>query len=62
MGRFAVKERNLEGQMAVDFEKRMEMAVVNSYFQKREQHRVTYNIRSEAGTHKWSTFCADDEI
>uniref|UniRef100_A0A3P9J4A1 Endonuclease/exonuclease/phosphatase domain-containing protein n=1 Tax=Oryzias latipes TaxID=8090 RepID=A0A3P9J4A1_ORYLA len=42
MGRFGVKERNLEGQMVVDFAKRMEMAVVNTYFKKREEHRVTY--------------------
>ncbi|KAK3540907.1 hypothetical protein QTP86_004171 [Hemibagrus guttatus] len=41
MGRFGVKERNLEGQMVVDFAKRMDMAVVNTYFQKREEHRVT---------------------
>ncbi|KAK3535646.1 hypothetical protein QTP70_018430 [Hemibagrus guttatus] len=42
MGKFGVKERNLEGQMVVDFAKRMDMAVVNTYFQKREGHRVTY--------------------
>ncbi|KAK3517688.1 hypothetical protein QTP70_015678, partial [Hemibagrus guttatus] len=42
MGKFRVKERNLEGQMVVDFAKRMDMAVVNTYFQKREEHRVTY--------------------
>ncbi|KAK3506867.1 hypothetical protein QTP70_030604 [Hemibagrus guttatus] len=42
MGKFGVKERNLEGQMLVDFAKRMDMAVVNTYFQKREEHRVTY--------------------
>ncbi|KAK3523633.1 hypothetical protein QTP70_005837 [Hemibagrus guttatus] len=42
MGKFEVKERNLEGQMVVDFAKRMDMAVVNTYFQKREEHRVTY--------------------
>ncbi|MCJ8750003.1 hypothetical protein PDJAM_G00194370 [Pangasius djambal] len=47
MGKFGVKERNLEGQMAVDFAKRMDMAVVNTYFQKREEHRVTY--KSGAG-------------
>ncbi|KAK3555035.1 hypothetical protein QTP86_005695 [Hemibagrus guttatus] len=41
-GKFGVKERNLEGQMVVDFAKRMDMAVVNTYFQKREEHRVTY--------------------
>ncbi|KAK3527832.1 hypothetical protein QTP86_006897 [Hemibagrus guttatus] len=42
MGKFGVKERNLEGQMIVDFAKRMDMAVVNTYFQKREEHRVMY--------------------
>ncbi|KAK3532164.1 hypothetical protein QTP86_009044 [Hemibagrus guttatus] len=42
MGKFGVKERNLEGQKVVDFAKRMDMAVVNTYFQKREEHRVTY--------------------
>ncbi|KAK3510598.1 hypothetical protein QTP70_011788 [Hemibagrus guttatus] len=42
MGKFGVKERNLEGQMEVDFAKRMDMGVVNTYFQKREEHRVTY--------------------
>ncbi|KAK3544418.1 hypothetical protein QTP86_011156 [Hemibagrus guttatus] len=42
MGKFGVKERNLEGQMVVEFPKRMDMGVVNTYFQKREEHRVTY--------------------
>ncbi|KAK3549287.1 hypothetical protein QTP70_034498 [Hemibagrus guttatus] len=42
MGKFGVKERKLEGQTVVDFAKRMDMAVVNTYFQKREEHRVTY--------------------
>ncbi|KAK3563208.1 hypothetical protein QTP86_018266, partial [Hemibagrus guttatus] len=42
MGKFGVKEWNLEGQMVVDFAKRMDMGVVNTYFQKREEHRVTY--------------------
>ncbi|KAK3532898.1 hypothetical protein QTP70_002251 [Hemibagrus guttatus] len=42
MGKFGVKERNLEGQMVVDFAKRMDMGVVNTYFQKWEEHRVTY--------------------
>ncbi|KAK3505893.1 hypothetical protein QTP70_004434 [Hemibagrus guttatus] len=41
-GSLGVKERNLEGQMVVDFAKRMDMGVVNTYFQKREEHRVTY--------------------
>ncbi|MCJ8732242.1 hypothetical protein PDJAM_G00209080 [Pangasius djambal] len=42
MGKFGVKERNLEGQVVVHFAKRMDMAVVNTYFQKREEHRVSY--------------------
>ncbi|KAJ8348945.1 hypothetical protein SKAU_G00275370 [Synaphobranchus kaupii] len=42
MGRYGVKERNVEGQMVVDFAKRMGMAVVNTYFTKREEHRITY--------------------
>ncbi|KAK3506481.1 hypothetical protein QTP70_001796, partial [Hemibagrus guttatus] len=37
MGKFGVKERNLEGQMVVDVAKRMDIP-----FQKREEHRVTY--------------------
>ncbi|KAK3548030.1 hypothetical protein QTP70_003062 [Hemibagrus guttatus] len=42
MGKCGVKERNLEGQMVVDFAKRMDMAVVNTYFQMSEDHSVTY--------------------
>ncbi|KAI5100649.1 hypothetical protein C0J45_9635 [Silurus meridionalis] len=30
MGRYGLKERNVEGQMVIDFPKRMEMAVVNT--------------------------------
>ncbi|KAK3570250.1 hypothetical protein QTP86_017123 [Hemibagrus guttatus] len=48
MGKFGVKERNLEGQMIVDFAKRMDMAMVNTYFQKREEHRVTYKSRGRS--------------
>ncbi|KAK3565745.1 hypothetical protein QTP86_015006 [Hemibagrus guttatus] len=51
-GKFGVKERNLEGQMVVDFAKRMDMAVVNTYFQKREEHRVTYKSGAKK---KWDT-------
>eukprot|EP00064_Thunnus_orientalis_P010835 superscaffoldBa00001505_g10863 len=40
MGMYDVKERNVEGQMVVDFVKRMEMAAVNTYFKKREENRV----------------------
>ncbi|XP_065662919.1 uncharacterized protein LOC136085533 [Hydra vulgaris] len=42
MGSYGVKERNTEGQMVVDFAKRIKMAVVNTYFNKKEEHRVTY--------------------
>uniref|UniRef100_A0A0F8C8D5 Craniofacial development protein 2 n=1 Tax=Larimichthys crocea TaxID=215358 RepID=A0A0F8C8D5_LARCR len=42
MGRFGIQERNAEGQMVVDFAKRIEMAVVNTFIQKRQEHRVTY--------------------
>ncbi|KAK3526798.1 hypothetical protein QTP70_033559 [Hemibagrus guttatus] len=47
MGKFGVKEKNLEGQMVVDFAKRMDMGVVNTCFQKREEHRVTYTSGEE---------------
>ncbi|XP_051791150.1 uncharacterized protein LOC127529918 [Erpetoichthys calabaricus] len=42
IGRYGVKQRNEEGQRIVNFAKRMDMAVVNTYFNKREEHRVTY--------------------
>ncbi|KAF7701131.1 hypothetical protein C0J45_10358 [Silurus meridionalis] len=41
MSRYGFKERNVEGQMVVDFAKRMEMAVVNMYFKKKEEHWVS---------------------
>ena len=41
-----VKERNLEGQLgAGNFAERRDIAVLNTYFQKREEHRVTYKSR-----------------
>ncbi|KAK3555325.1 hypothetical protein QTP86_014921 [Hemibagrus guttatus] len=55
MAKFGVKERNLEGQMVVDFAKRMDMAVVNTYFQKREEHRVTYKSGGSALPDDWET-------
>ncbi|KAI5099282.1 hypothetical protein C0J45_11421 [Silurus meridionalis] len=42
MGRYGLKERNVEGKMVEDFAKRMEMEVVKTYFKKKEEHRVTY--------------------
>ena len=41
VGGYGIGERNAERQMIVDFAKRMEMAVVNTYFEKKEKHRVT---------------------
>ena len=42
MGRYGDQARNAEGQMVVDFATRMEMAVVNTYFKKMDEQRVTY--------------------
>ena len=42
MGRYGDKARNAEGQMVVGFATRMEMAVVNTYFKKRKEHKLTY--------------------
>ena len=39
--RFDIQDRNADGQMVVDFAKRSEMVVVNTFFQKRQEHRVT---------------------
>ncbi|KAI5104761.1 hypothetical protein C0J45_6387 [Silurus meridionalis] len=44
MGGYGFKERNVEGQMVVDFAKRMEMAVVNTYFKEKEDHRVYFPL------------------
>lgn len=38
MGRFGIQDRKTEGQVVADFAERMEMAVVNTFFQKREEH------------------------
>ena len=46
------------GQMVVGFAKRMQMAVVNTFFQKRQEHRVMKRV--EVGAHRWTTFCVDD--
>ncbi|XP_061629993.1 uncharacterized protein LOC133478218 [Phyllopteryx taeniolatus] len=42
MAKYSIQEMNLEGQMVIDFATRMQMAVVNTFFQKRHEHRVTY--------------------
>ena len=42
MGRYGAGTRNKKGSMVVDFAKRMDLAIVNTYFKKKDEHRVTY--------------------
>ena len=42
MGRYGVGTKNKEGSMVVDFAKRMDLAIVNIYLKKKDEHRVTY--------------------
>ena len=42
MGRYGVGTRNKEGLMIADFGKRMYLAIVNTYFKKKDKHSVTY--------------------
>ena len=42
MGRYGAETRNKEGSMVVDFGKRIDLAIVNTYFKKKDEHRVTY--------------------
>ena len=42
-GRHGLGKRNNEGQAVVDFAKRRELAITNTYFVKKPSHRVTYN-------------------
>ena len=41
MGRYDAGTRNKEGSIIVNFTKRMDLAVVNTYFKKKDEHRVT---------------------
>ncbi|KAI5090312.1 eukaryotic translation initiation factor 4 gamma 3 isoform X8 [Silurus meridionalis] len=59
MGRYGFKERNVEGQLVVDFAKRMKMAVVNTYFKKKEDHRVM--MENGRGGIGYVTFSSPDE-
>ena len=43
MGRHGLGKRNNGGQVVVDFAKRRELAIMNTYFVKKPAHRVTYN-------------------
>ena len=42
MGRYGAGTRNKEGLMVVNFGKRMDVAIVNTYFKKKDEHRMTY--------------------
>ena len=42
MGRHGAETKNKEGSMVVDFRKRMDLAIVNTYFKKKDEHRVMY--------------------
>ena len=42
MGRYGAGTRTKERSMVVDFAKRMDLAIVNTYFKKKHEHRVTY--------------------
>ena len=42
MGRYGTGTKNKKGSMAMDFSKRMELAIVNTYFKKKDKHKVTY--------------------
>ena len=38
MGRYGAGTRNKEGSMVVDFGKRMDLAIVNTYYKKKDEH------------------------
>ena len=42
MGRYRAGTRIKEGSMVVDFGKRMDLEIVNTYLKKKDKHRVTY--------------------
>ena len=42
MGKYGFEQRNEEGQRVVDFARSINLAVVNTYFMKKEDHRITY--------------------
>ena len=42
IGRFDAGTRNKKGSMVANFAKRIDLAVVNTYFTKKDKHRVTY--------------------
>ena len=48
MGRYGAGTRNREGSMVMDFAKRMDFVIVNTYFKKKDEHRVTYKCGNKS--------------
>ena len=48
MGRYGTGTRSKEGSMVVDFAKRMDLAVLNTYFKKKTEHRMRYKSRGKS--------------
>ena len=45
IGRYGAETKNKEGLMVVDFGKRMDLAIVNAYFEKKDEHiRLEENV------------------
>ena len=42
MSRYGAGARNKEESMVVNFAKRMDLAILNTYFKKKDEHKVTY--------------------
>ena len=42
MGRYGAGTKNKERSMVMDFAKRMDLAIVNTYFKKKDEHMMTY--------------------
>ena len=42
VGHFGLGVRNAEGNRIVEFAQRMEMAIANTFFEKRKEHKITY--------------------
>ena len=42
MGSYGAGKRNMEDSMVVNFAKRMDLAIVNTYFKKKDKHSVAY--------------------
>ena len=48
MGRYGAGTRNKERSMVVNFGKRINLAIVNTYFKKQDEHRMTYKSGEKA--------------